>query len=66
MKAHRDLSVRNAQPRGNYHPGNLTADTAFKHEEPPAFSERIVTTTSRPVLYDAEDRPIYRKAGFAK
>lgn len=49
---------------GNYHPGNLTADEAFKHSEPPPMSERIVETRRQPVLYDAEARPIYRKAGF--
>lgn len=52
--------------KGSYHPGNLTCDTAFKQDEPPALSERVVTTSSQPVLYDANDRPIYRKAGFAR
>lgn len=62
----RGLRVRNAQPCASYHPGTLTVDTAFKQDEPPPMSERIVTTSQRPVLFDAEARPIYRKAGFAK
>lgn len=54
------------QPASHYHPGNLTTDAAFKHDEPPPMSERVVTTSERPTLYDAEGRPLYRGAGFVK
>jgi len=48
-----------------YHPGNVTVDTGgLKHDETPPMGERIVTDRARPVLYDADDRPIYRKVGF--
>ena len=54
------------QPRVKveYHPGNLTATTPFKHDDAPPMSDRVVVSEQRPVLYDADDRPIYRKAGF--
>lgn len=52
-------------PRASYHPGNLTTDAGgLKHDDPPPMSERIVIDRARPVLYDADERPIYRKAGF--
>lgn len=53
-------------PKAHYHPGNLTSDESFTQSDPPPMNERIVTTTSRPILYDADDRPIYRKAGFSQ
>lgn len=60
------VSQRTPVVRGDgYHPGNVTTDNGgFKHDEPPAMSERIVTDRVRPVLYDADERPIYRKVGF--
>lgn len=47
-----------------YHPGNITSDESFKQDEPPP--ERIVTDRAKPVLFDADERPIYRKIGFTR
>lgn len=52
--------------RGDYHPGNLTADAPFKQDAEPPMSHREVEYGNRkPVLYDAQERPIYRRAGYA-
>lgn len=50
--------------QAHYHPGNLTCDETFKQDDEPPMSERIVVSKERPILYDANDQPIYRKAGF--
>jgi len=58
------IAPRRPKEQGDYHPGNLTCDTTFKQDEAPPMSERVVVTSERPILYDAHQRPIYRKAGF--
>lgn len=50
--------------RGDYQPGNLTVPATYKHDHEPPMSYREVETKSRPVLYDKDERPIYRRAGF--
>lgn len=52
--------------KAEYHPGNLTATNAFKHDDTPPMSDRTVVDSQRPVLYDANERPIYRKVGFTE
>jgi len=64
MKNIRAARVEKELP--GYHPGNLTCDESFKHDEPPPFSELIVTDRAKPVLFDANDKPIYRKVGFTR
>lgn len=59
-------NARAAKVEPGYHPGNLTCDESFKHDEAPPFSELIVTDRAKPVLYDADDKPIYRKVGFTR
>jgi hypothetical protein len=62
---HTRAQARKSEPKANYHPGALTADNGgFKQDEAPPMSERVVVTTQRPILYDANERPIYRKVGF--
>lgn len=52
-------------PRASYHPGNLTTDAGgLKQDAPPPLCERVVVDRALPVLYDANERPIYRKVGF--
>ena len=51
--------------RGDYHPGALTTDTGgLKHDDQAPMSERVVVDSQRPTLYDANERPLYRKIGF--
>lgn len=52
------------RPRADYHPGNITrGDDAFKQQAEPPMPHREVTT-SRPVLYTHDERPVYRRVGF--
>lgn len=50
--------------RADYHPGNLTSFSPYRQDNEPPFSYRSVDTTPRPVLYDHDERPIYRRVGF--
>lgn len=51
--------------KDKYHPGNLTTDRqGLYQDEAPPMSERTVELKQRPILYDAEERPIYRKIGL--
>lgn len=59
------MAKQNAERGGHdYHPGDLTCDTAFRHDDVPPMSERTIVTSQKPILYDAHERPIYRCAGF--
>ena len=50
---------------GEYHPGQLS-ETAFTHDVEPPMSRRDVDFgDKRPALYDAHERPIYRRIGYA-
>ena len=52
--------------RGEYHPGNLTTDAPFKQDAEPPMSSRTTDYGQRtPVLYDKNERPIYRRVGFS-
>lgn len=51
--------------RAEYHPGNLTAFSPYKQDGEPPHSYRSVDGKARPVLYDHDERPIYRRVGFS-
>ena len=50
--------------RGDYHPANLTSQSPYKQDDEPPHSYRSVDGKARPVLYDHDERPIYRRVGF--
>lgn len=52
--------------KAEYHPGALTTQSGgLKHDEAPPMSNRDVVQDKGPVLYDAQERPIYRRIGFS-
>lgn len=59
------MASRSSPVKSDYHPGNLTTDHGgLEHDDAPPMSDRTVVPSVRPILYDAQERPIYRKVGF--